>query len=783
MLLTSTQNISGHDKSLGDWSGELYEWQVQTGDRPTMFTSVRKFATGDILLFDQHFPQEVTGSQAKGGRKCKPSPTIPHGGMDSDCDWLGLSSAFPTFQRKKGVAEIDLAFLEFNGEMINGYHGGIGPRVGLWEDVEHAKITPGLTAGPFALFDENGSNVAIISSHSNFMSASLDTTTDSSSLDFGVMGGASSIPAHFRMTHVLFVSDKGINRAFEEWGASLMKYYGKPRARARDEDATNKYLGYTTDNGAYYYYNPEEGKDYYGTLMDVYHYSVKEGIPYKNLLLDSWWYYQDPSDSSVILWEARGEVFPGGNAGMKRFGEETGWHFTAHNRYWSNRTIYDELSGGDFEFVHDEDGSPCDASKAISVPQNQNFWNFLFEQATSEWGLATYEQDWLYPQFLSMAHMVTNVTLARDWLMQMGNAATHHGLNIQYCMPLPRHAMQSVEVAAVTQIRVSDDYGPNQRWWQWRIGRSSILAQALGLGPSKDGIYTTRSQPGGQQGDFVESRPELELCVATMSTGPVQIADGVGYSDASLIMRSCSTDGTILKPSKAMTVMDFTLVDEAFGKTSEALSTFPNRSEIWSSFSEIKVEGEEGVFWFHVLAADLQKETLLKLSDVLATAPSSPSSHLSHQNRKQVSNDWLAYWIPSLDFDASRLSIVPLSQANASAAISLRMNKWSETEERFDVDHKDKDKDFDLWHFAPVMANGVSILGELSKWVPMSQDRVVEVNMGNKDVQVLVRGSPLEEIAFAFAMQKGRQILQASCTIPAGAEQCTITVNPTPAVT
>ena len=36
--------------------------------------------------------------------------------------------------------------------------------------------------------------------------------------------------------------------------------------------------------------------------------------------------------------------------------------------------------------------------------------------------------------------------------------AEEHGVNIQYCMPYPRHVLQSVEVPAVTQIRSSNDY-------------------------------------------------------------------------------------------------------------------------------------------------------------------------------------------------------------------------------------------------------------------------------------------------------------------------------------
>ena len=44
--------------------------------------------------------------------------------------------------------------------------------------------------------------------------------------------------------------------------------------------------------------------------------------------------------------------------------------------------------------------------------------------------------------------------------------------------------MQSVAIPAVTQVRASEDYQPNND--QWLIGDSSILAHSMGLAPSKD---------------------------------------------------------------------------------------------------------------------------------------------------------------------------------------------------------------------------------------------------------------------------------------------------------
>ena len=73
---------------------------------------------------------------------------------------------------------------------------------------------------------------------------------------------------------------------------------------------------------------------------------------------------------------------------------------------------------------------------------------------------------------------------AAQWLSDMGSAASDNGITIQYCMAWPRHYLQSILVDAVNQIRVSGDYQPGNT--QWRIGDTTILAEALGLAAFKD---------------------------------------------------------------------------------------------------------------------------------------------------------------------------------------------------------------------------------------------------------------------------------------------------------
>lgn len=87
-------------------------------------------------------------------------------------------------------------------------------------------------------------------------------------------------------------------------------------------------IRFTTDNGAYYYYNTEPGEDYEQTLVAVKAYADKVGLPYKYVLLDSWWYYRG-ANGGVANWTARPEIFPNG---IESLYEKTGWLVQAHNR-------------------------------------------------------------------------------------------------------------------------------------------------------------------------------------------------------------------------------------------------------------------------------------------------------------------------------------------------------------------------------------------------------------------------------------------------------------------
>ena len=76
--------------------------------------------------------------------------------------------------------------------------------------------------------------------------------------------------------------------------------------------------------------------------------------------------------------------------------------------------------------------------------------------------------------------------IGRHRLQQFGRAAEKRGIFVQYCMAYTRFALASVELPAVDQIRVTDDYAVDvEKMRSYSVnlytGTSSMLAAAVGL--------------------------------------------------------------------------------------------------------------------------------------------------------------------------------------------------------------------------------------------------------------------------------------------------------------
>ena len=115
----------------------------------------------------------------------------------------------------------------------------------------------------------------------------------------------------------------------------------------------------------------------------------------------------------------------------------------------------------------------------FAIPNDDKFWMDFFKDVKT-WGVNSYLQDWMMDQYLLMNATQESATLARDWLINMGEAADAYDLNIQYCLTLTRCGMQALEIPRVTMARATADYAYN--FAQWTIGITGMITDVLGRG-------------------------------------------------------------------------------------------------------------------------------------------------------------------------------------------------------------------------------------------------------------------------------------------------------------
>ncbi len=156
-------------------------------------------------------------------------------------------------------------------------------------------------------------------------------------------------------------------------------------------------------------------------------------------------------------------------------------------------------------------------------------------------GVLTYEQDWLSAQAAS----ANNLTDPNAWMSAMASSANQYGLTLQYCMPDPRHLLQSSMYSTVVTARVSDDHFMRSRWDNFIY--DSRFASALGVWP-----WT----------DVFMSRETSNLLISTLSAGMVGIGDQLDAGNKANLLQTVRPDGVIVKPDASLVPVDATYLDE-----------------------------------------------------------------------------------------------------------------------------------------------------------------------------------------------------------------------------
>ena len=399
------------------------------------------------------------------------------------------------------------------------------------------------TSTPWLLFDDHA-NAFIISPASHFMVASMmgDGHTEVAS---GFNSGLRNLPAGFTQ-QTLVAFGQGVNNTWDRWGHALRQLEHAKRP-SNEADTVLKYLGYWTDNGAYYYYNYDLTKGYAGTLEELVNRYRREQIPIHYLQLDSWWYYKTTTNpdgtpgaqkkseklpagewnryGGLLEYKAHPDLFPNG---LASFQKTIDLPLVTHNRWIDPASPYHQH---------------YQISGVAAV--DPKWWKMIADYLKTS-GVVTYEQDWLDRIYEYSPAFSTNLDTGEDFLNDMSRACARREITLQYCMPLPCFFLQGSRYDNLTSIRTSDDRFNREKWNNFLY--TSRLADSMGIWPWAD-VYM--------------SRETNNLLLSTLSAGPVGIGDAMGRENKGNLLHAVRADGVIVKPDAPIVPLDQSYLADA----------------------------------------------------------------------------------------------------------------------------------------------------------------------------------------------------------------------------
>jgi len=326
----------------------------------------------------------------------------------------------------------------------------------------------------------------------------------------------------------------------------------------------------------------------------------------------------------------------------------------------------------------------------------------------------------------------SNIDASHNWLSAMADAATALGLTIQYCMPLPRHMLESTHFQAVTNARASGDYHPGAG--NYNVELSSLFYWAIGVAPSKDDWWTTEVQTGSPYGDNpTEPNWQLQALVVGLSTGPNGPSDKIGFTNASLVMSTVRGDGLNLQPDRPATLLDSALLYAFAGN-----GQLPDVRSTWTAHAG------HALRWHSVLAVSLAAPFSLSATDLGPAGTATSFAVFDWFNPTSA--------LAVLPADGSKAFTIPQGQGQPSAPATAHS----------------------VQHFVvvPQLAGGWWVYGEAGKVVGMSHQRVDHVlEVGTDGFSFDVIGSAGEPAGVTFLVSgptDGGKLRGVTCPSVAG---------------
>ncbi len=288
-------------------------------------------------------------------------------------------------------------------------------------------------------------------------------------------------------------------------------------------------------------------------------------VPVHSVELDSWFYQHEVTrkitdvgyldvvpPTGMTRWEPRADALgPGGIPGLrKRIANRP---LVLHGRHISSASSYrQEDALADLTWWVENDRAH---------PRSPALFQRWMQQA-SDWGATAYEQDWIVEVWQGVRQLREEPGRIAEWQRMLDDAAKENGIALIWCMATPADMAQAVSLSQVVAVRTSDDYRYAEDaadLWRWHL-TVNCIAKSLGQWPFKD-VFMSHDNHAVKVDVEGDPNAELESLLSALSAGPVGIGDRLGRTNKEIVMRTCRSDGTLIKPDYPLTAMDRSLED------------------------------------------------------------------------------------------------------------------------------------------------------------------------------------------------------------------------------
>jgi len=248
---------------------------------------------------------------------------------------------------------------------------------------------------------------------------------------------------------------------------------------------------------------------------------------------------------------------------------------------------------------------------------------------------------------------------------------------------------------------------------------------------------------------------ELDLFLATLSSGPVGFGDGMNDTNRTLLMQCCTEDGRILRADTASTPIDATWAQS--GRRIPSSRSDPIAAgAVWSASTT-----RNGSVWHFVTAIDVPRSFVLQPWDLWP-----PLAAVNIGTRIVDGNVLYRMWHSPRCLDRANASdcgvvIGGLPDVVTGIPAGRCQNK---TQDKATCTPAGA-HNWELTTVSPMSHGGIALLGELNKVVPVSSERFrAVVTLPDGGLQVTVRGAVGEKVELTFVFAIGAHPSGTPCT-------------------